>query len=66
MMNRSIISSFAAFGLASAVLVATAQSPEIKIVSTGAFKEVLGELAPAYQRSSGHKLTVALPEPTRS
>jgi molybdate transport system substrate-binding protein len=58
MANRSIISSFVAFGFASTMLIAPAQSAEIKIISTGAFKEVLGELAPAYERSSGHKLTV--------
>src|SRR5262249_29143761 len=59
MTNRSIFGCLVALGLASAMLVATARSEEIKIVSTGAFKEVLGELALAYERSSGHKLTVA-------
>jgi molybdate transport system substrate-binding protein len=39
-----------------AVLAGIADAAEIKVISTGAFKEALGELAPTFERSSGHKV----------
>jgi len=46
----------AAPGIACAAMVAAANAAEIKVISTGAFKPALGELAPAFEKSSGHKV----------
>jgi Bacterial extracellular solute-binding protein len=46
----------AALGIACAAMVAAANAAEIKVISTGAFKPALGELAPAFEKSSGHKV----------
>ena len=40
----------AALGIACAAMVAVANAAEIKVISTGAFKPALGELAPAFEK----------------
>jgi molybdate transport system substrate-binding protein len=35
-----------------------ASAAEIKVITTGSFKEALGELRPAFEQASGHRLTV--------
>jgi molybdate transport system substrate-binding protein len=57
MTKPSIVGPFIAFGLASAMLAATAGAAEIKVISTGSFKDAFGELAPTFEKSSGHKTT---------
>src|SRR5712692_3876730 len=57
MTKRTIIGSLTKLCAASAVVFAgIADAAEIKVISTGAFKEALGELAPTFERSSGHKV----------
>jgi molybdate transport system substrate-binding protein len=57
MTKPSIVGSFIALGLASAMLAATAGAAEITVISTGSFKDAFGELAPTFEKSSGHKTT---------
>jgi molybdate transport system substrate-binding protein len=57
MTKQSIVGSIIALGLASVMAATAANAAEIKVISTGSFKNALGELAPAFERSSGHKLT---------
>jgi molybdate transport system substrate-binding protein len=40
------------------MLAGIADAAELKVITSGAFKEALGELAPLFEKASGHKLTV--------
>jgi molybdate transport system substrate-binding protein len=58
MMKRVIIGSLVAFAVASVeMLSAIADAADIKVISTGSFKEALVELAPVFEKSSGHKVS---------
>ena len=46
---------FAAFA-AFSTMAGIANAAEIKVIGTGSFKEAFGDLAPAFERSSGHKV----------
>jgi molybdate transport system substrate-binding protein len=55
MTKRTILGALTMLGAVSAVMLAgTAGAAEVKVISTGSFKEALGELAPAFEKSSGH------------
>src|SRR5271157_5143927 len=56
MTKRRIGGALAVLG-ASAMLAAAADAAEIKVISTGSFKAAFAELAPAFEKSSGHKAT---------
>jgi molybdate transport system substrate-binding protein len=36
-----------------------ASAAEIKVLASGATKEVIGEVLPAFEKASGHKVTIA-------
>jgi molybdate transport system substrate-binding protein len=56
-MTRPIVGALIGLGVAAAALLAgIADAAEIKVISTGSLKEALGELAPAFEKSSGHKV----------
>jgi molybdate transport system substrate-binding protein len=58
MVKRAIIGLLVALAVASDITTfATAGAAEIKIISTGSFKEALVELAPAFEKTSGHKVS---------
>jgi molybdate transport system substrate-binding protein len=57
MTKQGIVAALAALGVAVAVFSAAANAAEIKVISTGSFKAAFAELAPAFERSSGHKAT---------
>jgi molybdate transport system substrate-binding protein len=57
MTKQWIVATLAALAGASAILAAAADAAEIKVISTGSFKAAFGELAPAFEKSSGHKAT---------
>jgi molybdate transport system substrate-binding protein len=59
MTKRTIIATSIQLAL-SAMLAGIAQAAEIKVITTGSFKEALGELAPVFEKSSGHKVTPIL------
>jgi molybdate transport system substrate-binding protein len=57
MTKRTIVGSLTRLCAASAAMLAgIANAAEIKVISTGSFKEALGELAPTFEKSSGHKV----------
>ena len=58
-MKRTMIATSIQLGL-SVMLAGIVQAAEIKVITTGSFKEALGELAPAFERSSGHKVVPIL------
>jgi molybdate transport system substrate-binding protein len=56
-MKQSLVRLFGTFAAASAVMAGgIVNAAEIKVVTTGAFQAALVELAPAFERSSGHKV----------
>ena len=58
MTRTRIVGAVIGLGVASAAMLGgNADTAEIKVISTGSFKEVLGELAPAFEKSTGHKVT---------
>src|SRR5260370_6181474 len=57
MTKQGIVAALAALGVAGATLAAAADAAEIKVISTGSFKAAFGELAPAFEKSNGHKVT---------
>jgi molybdate transport system substrate-binding protein len=63
-MTKRMIAGFSiGLGVAGAIMlagIASAAAAEIKVFSTGAFKEALGALAPTFEKSSGHTV-VAIP-----
>jgi len=57
MTRRAVVCAFIGLAVATAPLLAgIAGAAEIKVISTGSFKEVLGEIAPAFEKSTGHKV----------
>jgi molybdate transport system substrate-binding protein len=59
MTKNAIVSSLIKLCAAGAVmLAATANAAEINVISTGSFKEALGELAPTFEKSSGHRVVM--------
>jgi molybdate transport system substrate-binding protein len=57
MTKRAIAGALTKLGAASAVMLASfANAAEINVIGTGSFKEAFGDLAPAFERSSGHKV----------
>ena len=57
MTRRYVVGALIGFGVASAAIPAgIASAAEVRVISTGSFKEVLGELAPAFEKSTGHKV----------
>ena len=60
MTRRPIVGAVIGLAVAStAMLAGIASAAEITAISTGSFKEVLGELGPAFEKSTGHKVTAA-------
>jgi molybdate transport system substrate-binding protein len=64
MTKRRIVATLVAaasiqLGLA-VMLAGIAEAAEIKVITTGSFKEALGDLGPAFEKSSGHKVTPIL------
>jgi molybdate transport system substrate-binding protein len=58
MTRRPIVGALFGLGIAGAALLAgIADAAEINVISTGSLKEALAELAPAFETSSGHKVT---------
>jgi molybdate transport system substrate-binding protein len=57
MTKQRIVGTLTVLGVAGAMLAATADAAEIKVISTGSFKAAFGELAPAFEKSSGHEVT---------
>ena len=58
MTRGRIVGAVIGLGVASAAMLGgNADTAEIKVISTGSFKEVLGELGPAFEKSTGHKVT---------
>jgi molybdate transport system substrate-binding protein len=58
MTMRTMIGSLVALALAlDMMLFSTAGAAEIKVISTGSFREALAELAPVFEKSSGHKIS---------
>ncbi len=57
MTKQRIVGVLTVLGFAGAMLAATADAAEIKVISTGSFKAAFGELAPAFEKSSGHEVT---------
>src|SRR5260370_33987256 len=57
MTKQGIVAALAALGVAGATLAAAADAAEIKVISTGSFKAAFGELAPAFEKSHGHRGT---------
>ena len=57
MTKQGIVGTLAVLGVAGAMLSAAADAAEIKVISTGSFKAAFAELAPAFEKSSGHKAT---------
>jgi ABC-type molybdate transport system substrate-binding protein len=53
MTKQRIVGALAMLGVAGALLAAAADAAEIKVISTGSFKAAFGELAPAFEKSSG-------------
>jgi molybdate transport system substrate-binding protein len=54
---RTIVAALAPFcALGIAMPAGSANAAEIKVMCTPAFKEAYSELAPAFEKSSGHKL----------
>ena len=49
---------FATFALATSVFVAEASGAELKVLSAGAMRAALQELAPAFEAASGNKLKI--------
>src|SRR5882672_2469569 len=59
MTTRSTIAAAAVAGLiGAAVTVTAASAAEIALLSSTAMREVLEELVPAFERASGHKVTI--------
>jgi molybdate transport system substrate-binding protein len=57
MTKRTAVGSLIRLGAASAAMLAgIANAAEIKVISTGSFKEAFVELAPAFEKSSGHRV----------
>jgi molybdate transport system substrate-binding protein len=57
MTKRTIFNALAALAAVSALTLAgIADAAEVKVISTGSFKEAIGELAPAFEKSTGHKV----------
>jgi molybdate transport system substrate-binding protein len=66
MTKRTVVGFLIGLGVASAMMlaeIASAAAAEIKVFSTGAFKEALGVLAPTFEKLSGHTV-VAIPSST--
>jgi molybdate transport system substrate-binding protein len=66
MTKRALVGFLGRLGVASTMMlagIASAAAAEIKVFSTGAFKEALGVLAPTFEKSSGHTV-VAIPGST--
>jgi molybdate transport system substrate-binding protein len=59
MTKRTIIATSLQLWL-SVMLAGIVQAAEIKVITTGSFKEALGDLAPAFEKSSGHKVVAIL------
>jgi molybdate transport system substrate-binding protein len=57
MTRQRIVGALAVLAVAGAMLAAAAEAAEIKVISTGSFKAAFAELAPALEKSSGHKAT---------
>jgi molybdate transport system substrate-binding protein len=57
MTKQGIIGARAALAVASALLGAAADAAEVTVISTGSFKAAFGELAPAFEKASGHRAT---------
>jgi molybdate transport system substrate-binding protein len=57
MTKQRIVGALTVLGFAGAMLAATADAAEIKVISTGSFKAAFGELAPVFEKSSGHEVT---------
>jgi molybdate transport system substrate-binding protein len=57
MTKQRIVGALTVLGVAGAMLAAAADAAEIKVISTGSFKAAFGELAPAFEKSSGHQVT---------
>jgi molybdate transport system substrate-binding protein len=60
MMKRTVVGLLVGLGAASAMMtaeLANADAAEIKVFSTGAFKEALVALPPIFEQSSGHTVT---------
>src|SRR5262245_37278908 len=60
MRRRAFISSLIGFGAAGIILsgFARAEAAELRVFSTGAFKEALGLLAPAFEKLQGHSVVM--------
>ena len=58
-MRKNVIIRLAAIlGLLAGLSVGTAGAAEIKVLSAGAMRAVMQELGPAFEKSSGHKLSI--------
>lgn len=57
-MRRALWLSIAVLNLLAGPLQQTAAAAEVKVVSAGAMRAVLQELAPQFEKASGHKLTI--------
>jgi molybdate transport system substrate-binding protein len=54
MTNRAVVGALTWIG--AVILAGVANAAEIRVISTGSFKEALGQLGPTFERSSGHKV----------